>query len=517
MAAWPEWDRLVATYKSGVSLAFLEASDWTRAVEGARNVGANSGHAVLSWKPGWPTFTAYGPTKPKTWQTLSQTRGELVGDTTVVIMLNGLRTIHWADETKPVWIVIEGLEHYWKQPSIVFALLSLQETLVATRAPVMVIVLVSDAGKLPVELAHAGPVIRISRPSKHEAILLLQDLVKRNHDVAHDEISELQWGELADAVAGLTGWEIRRAGAMSLHTLKRLDTEFLARFKADALSQSGVLELVPSVGSLDDIGGLDALKRWALVRRRAFGAEANTYGLPTPKGVLALGPPGTGKSLFAKALSAAWKFPLLRLDFGRIFGPYVGQSEAQLRDALAQAEAHAPVVLWIDEIEKGMAGSAGPSGDSGTARRILGSFLTWMQEKTAPVFIVATANDISGLPPEFLRKGRFDEIFFIDLPSAKEREAIWRLHLAKRRVPLESVPLDELVAATEGFTGAEIEQAIIDAMYQAFADDRSPQMIDWNDAIRDARPIARVMVEQIGQLRDWAKERARSASGTEGV
>jgi len=511
-----EWQRLVDTYKSGVSLAFVEASDWMRAEDGVRRVGHNEGYVVLGWQPGWAAMHYFGAKQPKGWNVVSGVTFNHVGDEAVVSMLKALTTVDWTQEPMPVWIMLEGLDHYWKQPSVVFALLNLHETLVTKSAPVIVMVLVSDAGKLPVELAHTGPVIRVPRPSKTEALGLLKNLVKKNANIIQTELTDVEWGEMADAVAGLTAWEIKRAGALSLHTLKRLDVEFLSRVKSEALSQSGVLELVPVTDSLDDIGGLDVLKRWALVRRRAFTNEANTYGLPTPKGVLALGPPGTGKSLFAKALSAAWKFPLLRLDFGRIFGPYVGQSEAQLRDALAQAEAHAPVVLWIDEIEKGMAGSTGPSGDSGTARRILGSFLTWMQEKTAPVFIVATANDVSGLPAEFLRKGRFDEIFFIDLPSSQEREVIWRLHLNKRNIQLDSVPITEFVAATEGFTGAEIEQTIIDALYQAFSDDRPPQPNDWMDAIHDARPISHVMAEKIQELRDWAKERARPSSSMEG-
>ena len=511
-----EWQELYSIYESGTPLVFVEAVDQLRASTGVRRTAMGHQFIPVVWEPGRTQAEFFGKDAPKAWQKMAGPFAGTSGDINPALVLDAWSWIPWEQETRPIWLIVDGIEHYWRHPAVMYAALRLQAQITNSYAHVMCVFIITDATKLPVELAHVGPVVRVTRPGRDEAVALLKGLLRKNPDMQQTPLTEAQWHDLADAVAGMTGWEIYRAGAASLQALNRLDAEFLAKHKGRAIAQGGVLELVEAADSLDSIGGLDALKKWALVRRRAFGTEAAAYGLPTPKGVLAIGPPGTGKSLFAKALSAAWKFPLLRLDFGRIFGPYVGQSEAQLRDALAQAEAHAPVVLWIDEIEKGMAGSTGPSGDSGTARRILGSFLTWMQEKSAPVFIVATANDISGLPPEFLRKGRFDEIFFIDLPNARERESIWRLHLSKRHIDPATVPLAELVDQTENFTGAEIEQSVIDALYQAFAEDRKPQLSDWREAIHEARPIARVMAERIQELRQWAQQRARPASG-EGV
>jgi ATP-dependent 26S proteasome regulatory subunit len=507
-------EELWQLYLSGTPLAFVEASDWDRAKTRIRDEAYRHKVADLAWHPGlgyW--WNRSQEAAPSILSVIQNTQIPILGDESAVRAIHAVDISDWRNEQRAVWLLLEGLEYFWRQPGVIFSLLNLQARLRQTHG--MLIVLISNAGKLPHELAHAGPVVRVSRPNKAEAIAELRSLVRQNQWNPDKLLTSAQWSEVGDAVAGLTAWEIRRAGAASLQAHKTLHVDYLTQMKSQLLSQVGVLELVPSVASLDQIGGLESLKEWAMVRRRAFTPEAQKFGLPVPKGVLALGPPGTGKSLFAKALSTAWKFPLLRLDFGRVFGPYIGQSEAQLRDALAQAEAHAPVVLWIDEIEKGMAGATGPSGDSGTARRILGSFLTWMQEKSTAVFIVATANDVRGLPPEFLRKGRFDEIFFIDLPTPVEREAIWRVHLTRRGIDVTTVPLAEFVQQTDGFTGAEIEQAVVDALYRAFAGQRTVQADDWEAALTGARPISRVMGEQITALRKWASDRARPAGHAE--
>jgi SpoVK/Ycf46/Vps4 family AAA+-type ATPase len=245
----------------------------------------------------------------------------------------------------------------------------------------------------------------------------------------------------------------------------------------------------------------------------AFTDEARAFGLPAPKGILMLGVQGCGKSLCAKAVSCLWQLPLLRFDMGRMFGSLVGSSEENVRRAIAVAESVAPAILWVDEIDKAFAGSQG-SGvtDGGTTARVFGTFLTWLSEKTAPVFVVATANDISQLPPELMRKGRLDEIFFVDLPSDEERREIFRIHLAKRNREPEQFDLETLTARSENFSGAEIEQAIISALYDAFYAKHELTTEDIIRALLQTVPLAKTMDEQISRLRSWAVGRARNAS-----
>jgi SpoVK/Ycf46/Vps4 family AAA+-type ATPase len=292
-----------------------------------------------------------------------------------------------------------------------------------------------------------------------------------------------------------------------------LSPQIVAREKANEVKKSGLLEVYATAASLDHIGGLDLLKQWLVQRQGAFGTEARQYGLPSPKGLLIVGIPGTGKSLTAKATATVLNRPLLKLDAGRLFGSLVGQSEGNLRSVIATVEAIAPCVLWIDEIEKGFHGARG-SGytDGGTASRVFGTFLSWMQEKTAPVFVVATANDVTQLPPEFLRKGRFDELFFIDLPNRQEREAIWRIQIAKYGRKPEAFDVAGLAQATEGLTGSEIEQGFIDALYDAFSRREEPTDLSITMQLTDLVPLSKLMAEQISALRQWAKGRARPAT-----
>jgi SpoVK/Ycf46/Vps4 family AAA+-type ATPase len=259
---------------------------------------------------------------------------------------------------------------------------------------------------------------------------------------------------------------------------------------------------------------LDLLKEWLRKRRAALSQEARAFGLPAPKGVLLLGVQGTGKSLSAKAIANLWNLPMLRLDVGRIFGSLVGASEANMRAAIRTAEAVAPCILWIDELEKGFAGVQGSGvSDSGTTARVFATFLTWMQDKRAPVFVVATANDVSQLPPELLRKGRFDEVFFLDLPTFEERKEIFAVHLRKRgRIPSD-YDLDALARKSQGYVGAEIEQAIIDAMYLGFSEGREFTTDDILQSLKRQVPLSVAQREVIESLRQWLREgRAQSAS-----
>jgi SpoVK/Ycf46/Vps4 family AAA+-type ATPase len=258
---------------------------------------------------------------------------------------------------------------------------------------------------------------------------------------------------------------------------------------------------------------MELLKEWLEKRTESFTDRAREFGIPAPKGVLLLGVQGCGKSLIAKAIAAEWNLPMLKLDVGRIFGSLVGQSEENIRRAIKVAESVAPCVLWADELEKGFAGS-GSSGvsDGGTTARVFATFLTWMQEKTAPVFLIATANDVSALPPEMLRKGRFDEIFFVDLPDGPEREQIFRIHLQKRKRDPKKFKLKDLAARTEGYSGAEIEQIVVGALFLAFDAKRDLTQKDLVAEIEAVVPLSTMMREEIDELRTWAQMRTRPAS-----
>jgi len=321
---------------------------------------------------------------------------------------------------------------------------------------------------------------------------------------------------LLRAALGLTAAEAESVFARALVNDGRLtddDLSLVLEEKKQAVRRSGILEFYEAEEGLEQVGGLEVLKAWLMKRYQGFTEDARAYGLPEPRGVLLLGVQGCGKSLVAKAVSQAWRMPLLRLDVGRVFGKYIGESEAGIRNAIRTAEAVAPAILWIDEIEKGFAGSMAEGHDTGVSARVLGTFLTWLQEKKKPVFVLATANSIRNLPPELLRKGRFDELFFIDLPTAAEREAIFRVHLTRRRRDPAAFDLAGLAAAADGYTGAEIEQAINEALHDAYADGRrEPNTADIFAALKEIVPIAVTMRESIQAMRRWAESRARRAS-----
>lgn len=304
---------------------------------------------------------------------------------------------------------------------------------------------------------------------------------------------------------------------MMISDSMRLDPVKIASVKRDIIRKTGLLDWIDVEQDFSAIGGLNGVKSWLNQRKDAFTTDAREYGLPdNPKGILFVGVQGAGKSLMARCVASFWQLPLIRLDMGKIFSGIVGSSEENIRTAIKIAESVSPSLLWMDELDKGMSGSASSNQtDGGTAARVLGSFLTWMQEKKSPVLVIATANDVSQLPPEILRKGRFDEIFFVDLPSDEERYEIFKIHLTKRNRNPDNFDIDTLVKYSSTFTGAEIEAAIISAMYEAFDDNkREFTSDDILSAIEDTVPLAVTMKEQIDGLRAWAYKRARHASKT---
>jgi SpoVK/Ycf46/Vps4 family AAA+-type ATPase len=320
---------------------------------------------------------------------------------------------------------------------------------------------------------------------------------------------------LISAALGLTVAQAQRVFTKAYvidGMLEDSDLSLVAEEKKRIIQESEALEYYGATETSSDVGGLGILKDWLRSREGAFTKDASDYGLPAPRGVALIGIPGTGKSLTAKVVGSLWKMPLIRLDVGSLFGSYIGESEERARRAFRLAETVAPCVLWIDEIEKAFGGQGGGS-DSGTSSRVFGSIITWMQEKKTPCFVVATANEIGSLPPEFLRRGRFDEVFFLDLPTNQERKEIFAVHIRKRKRDPAIFDLDALAQAARGYVGAEIEQAIIDAMYTGFNNKREFTTQDILLALHRQIPLSVSQKEKVEDLRRWVKEgRAQLAS-----
>ena len=378
-------------------------------------------------------------------------------------------------------------------------------------------IILSSIYRLPAELEKYITVLQIPLPKRNELGEVL-DIVAKQSKV---ELKTNLRNRLIDAALGMTSMEADLAYCLA-SVKDGFDDKSpftVSSEKEQIIRKSGILDYFPKNESLKDVGGMENLKEWLKKRQLAYDKEARDWGLKEPKGLLLLGVPGCGKSLIAKSIASSCNMPLLRLDVGKVFQGIVGSSEDNIRKAIATAEAVAPCVLWIDEIEKGLSGvqSSGAT-DGGVTSRIFSTILTWMQEKTAPVFVVATANNINQLPPELLRKGRFDEIFFVDLPSQKEKENIFSIHLQKNRQNVSSFALDILAQKAEGFNGAEIEECVKEAMFTAYVESQESniapklQMIHILDAIKNTVPLSKTMEKQITDLRKFAVSRAKNAS-----
>lgn len=408
---------------------------------------------------------------------------------------------------------LKDFHPYLKNPQIVRKLKNTSFAIKNTRKN---IILLGPILEIPDELEKEITVIDFDLPTYEEIKELLLSMIDfyKNDPNVEINLNESEIELLVKAAHGLTLSEAENVFARALADDKKLNAEDITMVlseKVQIIRKTGILESIQPQETFEDIGGLENLKRWVEKRKRAFTQEAKEFGLPDPKGILITGMPGCGKSLCAKAIANEWKLPLLRLDMGRIFSSLVGSSESNIRRAIKIAESLSPSILWIDEIEKGIAGTRS-EGDSGTASRVFGTLLTWMQEKTSPVFIIATANEIDRLPPEFLRKGRFDEIFFVDFPTQKEREQIFKIHLKKRKRNPELYKIEEFAKMSEGFTGADIEEVVISALYDAFSQGRELTDEDIIQSIKRAVPLSQTMKEKISEIRQWANERAVMAS-----
>lgn len=416
--------------------------------------------------------------------------------------------------SEPSLVVLKDFHAFLDEPKVIRAVRELGEQLKGSHSTV---VFLSPLLKIPVELEKDVSVLDVPLPGFEELKSLLREIVQVVR-ANHRATIELTGGDaeaLIRAAQGLTLSEAENAFAKAIANDGRLnadDIKLVLDEKKQILRKSGLVEYIDTDETMGSIGGLSNLKQWLDRRSEAFTDEARKFGLPEPKGLLLLGVQGCGKSLSAKAIASRWRLPLLRLDMGRIFAGFVGSSEENVRKAIRLAEGVAPAVLWIDEIEKGLSGTDGGASDGGTTARVFGALLTWMQEKTAPVFIVATANRIHDLPPELLRKGRFDETFFIDLPSWAERAAIFEIHLKRRGRDPNAFDVADLASAADGFSGAEIEQAIVAGLYEAFSTRVELAQEHVAAALAETRPLSATMREDIAKLRDWAATRTRPAS-----
>ena len=388
------------------------------------------------------------------------------------------------------------------------------------------VIFVSPTFTLPDDLKKDITVLDFDLPTSDEIASVLDGIIRDNSGGnLKVNLNPKEKEELVKAAVGLTLQEAENAFARAMVNdgcLNSEDVDIVLKEKSQVIKKSDILEYIDSKVKIEDVGGLENLKKWLSKRDKSWLDSAKKYGLPSPKGVLLTGVPGCGKSLIAKSISSMWHLPLLRFDVSKVFNMYVGNSESNMREAIKMAEAISPCVLWIDEIEKGFSGLGG-SGDSGTTSRIFGTFLSWMQEKTKPVFVVATANNIDSLPSEMIRKGRFDEIFFIDLPTFNERKQIFKVHLESRLTypevrgdfEINDETLKHLSNITEGFGGSELEQIVVMGLYDAFSEDRSITLNDFENAVKNTVPLSVTQAEQIISIRNWANVRAVAATAQE--
>ncbi len=371
------------------------------------------------------------------------------------------------------------------------------------------LVLSGSGYALPPTIAQNAVYLDIKLPKPEELYKAVSDTVKTLQGQVAINLNPDDVRALVSALQGMTLHQARKVVSYAARHDGKLDVsdvKWVLERKARVIHEEGLLDYFPPETNLTELGGFEGLKRWLAYAKVGFTPQARHYNLPAPKGILIVGIQGCGKSLAAKTIARQWSLPLLKLDAGRLYDKYVGESDKNFRRAVTLAETMAPCILWIDEIEKSM-GQTSSEADGGLSRRLFGYFLTWLQEKSQEIFVVATANDLSAIPPELLRKGRFDEIFFVDLPEANERHSILQIHLGRRQQGTDNFDLNELVIATEGFSGAEIEQAIITAHYRALYENRPANTPLLLDEIKRTVPLSVTRREDIQRLRTLARER----------
>ncbi len=412
-------------------------------------------------------------------------------------------------------VIMRDFHPFMKDPSVVRKLRDCARMFKESDYNLHVVLLAATYGA-PAEVEKEIAVVDYDLPERDELEEIVWQVAQSVPDSVHLAVkSDVELREtVVETALGLTADEAKAVFAKSLVKTRDFDIDTIMAEKKGIIRKSGILEFYETDSRFSDVGGLDVLKAWLKKRKASFSRDARDFGLPSPKGLLLIGVPGCGKSLTAKAIGAMWHMPLLRLDVGKIFGSLVGSSEENIRKAIKTAEAVAPSILWLDELEKGFSGTASSGQtDGGTTSRVFSTFITWLQEKKSAVFVIATANNVQALPPELLRKGRFDEIFFVDLPSAKEREEIFKIHINKKKRDVAAVDVAALVSASQQFVGAEIEQAVISALFDAYEDGKADLSTErLLKSVEEIVPLAYTMKEMIDGMREWAMSRARRAS-----
>lgn len=441
-----------------------------------------------------------------------QTKTPMMEDCDLEHMLDQLKSFDLLDRKI---ILLKDITAYLEDPRIVSKIKGIARMI--NQGADATVIIISTTLVIPKELEKFITILEMDYLNTDEIKTIIRTFISDN---GLPEVKSALVDELALAFKGLTEFEINNLLALSYAddgVLTRKDLRLIFDQKQQMIKKAGILEMIPLKETIDDIGGLENLKDWFVRKAKVYKNmnKAKAYGVDMPKGVLIAGVPGCGKSLNAKAAANLFEVPLLRLDMGRLMGKYVGESEGNLRKAIALAEAISPCVLWIDELEKAFAGIGGGGSGAEVTTRLFGNFLTWMQEKDSPTFVVATANDITKLPPELLRKGRFDEIFYVGLPNDQEREKIFQIHIAKRRPKdLKNIKISELVKNSSGFSGADIEGVVKDAVESAFADDKaSIQTNDVLDAIKNTHSLSEIMKDALEKMtKEYETRKFKNAS-----
>lgn len=465
---------------------------------------------TTEWQRLQSTVNRIAITEMTKWKRWNRSVGIVDQDGNIQPILDPLQLLKtFKEDSESGFLILENFNFYLNNQDVInllFEICKMKRTIQKS------LIIETSEVALPSALSKEIVVLYMPLPNKNfirkiaESVIINANLVSKDYELTD---------ELLSSVLGLTTTEINLAFNKAVEKYGKLDNsviDYLISEKEHIIRKDGLLEYYRANESLKDVGGLQNLKKWLHIRANSFNEKAKAYGIDSPKGVLLLGLPGTGKSLTAKSIANTWKFPLLRFDLGKVFGGVVGQSESNMRRALDVATTISPCVLWIDEIEKGLSGlSSSDRTDGGTASRVFGSLLTWMQEKTEPVFVVATANNIENLPPELLRKGRFDEIFFVDLPSFNERRDIFKIHINGKRRDPSKFDLDLLAEKSNGLTGSEIYSVVADALFESYSNQRELTTEDIIKERSKLTPLSTVMAEKIASLRSWAKNRARLA------
>ena len=441
-----------------------------------------------------------------------ETKTPMMEDCALETMLDQLKSVDLLDRKI---IILKDTTAYLDDPKIVSKIKGIARMI--NQGADATVIIISTTLVIPKELEKFITILEMDYLNTDEIKKIIRKFISENGLQA---VAESLVEELAVAFKGLTEFEINNLLALSYADdgeLTRKDLRLIFDQKQQMIKKAGILEMIPLKETIKDIGGLENLKDWFVRKAKVYKNmnKAKSYGVDMPKGVLIAGVPGCGKSLNAKAAANLFEIPLLRLDMGRLMGKYVGESEGNLRNAIALAEAISPCVLWIDELEKAFAGIGGGGGGAEVTTRLFGNFLTWMQEKESPTFVVATANDITKLPPELLRKGRFDEIFYVGLPKDEEREKIFQIHINKRRPQdLKNIQISDLVKNSKGFSGADIEGVVKDAIESAFADDKnSIHTQDILDAINNTHSLSEIMKDALDKMaKEYETRKFKNAS-----